>query len=252
LRTKRRYLEVGLISFLIFAFLNSPVMTAKSGFNMALAATQQTAGPEGDQNEQKVNDPYEHLNRQFFDFNDRLYFDVLKPAAQVYSACLPADVREALRNGFHNMVSPGRFVNFALQAKGDKAANEVTRFVINSTMGMAGLIDLAQARFALQNHESDFGQTLALWGVGSGPFMIIPVLGPSNPRDLFGFAVDSAMDPLIWIPADWWVTFCPETARYVNRVSLQIGQYEELKKASLDPYIAMRDAYIQYRAHLLE
>jgi phospholipid-binding lipoprotein MlaA len=227
-------------------------MAVESGFDMALAATQQTAGPEGDQNEQKVNDPYEHSNRRVFDFNDRLYFEVLKPIARVYSASLPADVREALRNGFHNMVFPSRFVNFVFQAKGDKAVNEATRFVINSTMGMAGLIDLARARFGLQNRESDFGQTLALWGVGSGPFLIIPVLGPSNPRDLFGFAVDSVMDPLFWIPADWWVTFSVEADRYVNRASLQIGQYEEFKKASVDPYIAMRDAYIQYRAHILQ
>ncbi len=252
MRTKRRYLEVGLISFLIFAFLNSPVMAAESGFEMALAGSQQTAGPEGDQNEQKVNDPYEHSNRQVFDFNDGLYFHVLKPVGQVYSACVPADLREAIRNGFHNLVFPSRFINFVFQAKGDKAVNEAIRFVINSTLGMAGLIDLAQAKFGLQNHESDFGQTLALWGFGSGPFLIIPVLGPSNPRDFFGFAVDSAMDPLVWMPADWWVSLTAETGKYENRVSLQIGQYEELKKASLDPYIAMRDAYVQYRAHLLK
>jgi phospholipid-binding lipoprotein MlaA len=226
-------------------------MTRESGFNMALAATQPAAGPEGDQNELKVNDPYEHSNRRVFDFNDGLYFHVLKPVARVYSACLPNDVREAIRNGFHNMVFPSRFINFVLQAKGDKAVNEVIRFVINSTMGMAGLLDFAQARFGLQNHESDFGQTLALWGIGSGPFLIIPVLGPSNPRDLFGFAADSVMDPLFWAPWDWYVGIVIETEKYVNRTSLQIGQYEELKKASLDPYIAMRDAYIQYRAHIL-
>jgi len=199
-----------------------------------------------------VNDPYEHSNRLVFDFNDGLYFHVFKPVAQVYSACLPADIREAIRNGFHNLVFPSRLINFVLQAKADKAVNEVVRFVINSTMGMAGLFDFAQARFGLQNRESDFGQTLALWGVGSGPFLIIPVLGPSNPRDFFGFAVDSAMDPLFWAPADWWVSLSAETGKYLNSTSLQIGQYEELKKASLDPYIAMRDAYIQYRAHIFE
>ena len=252
MKTRGRYLEVGLISFLIFAFLNSPVMTGVSGFNMALGATQQTAEPQGDQNELKVNDPFEHSNRLVFDFNDRLYFDVFKPIARAYSACLPTDVREAIRNGFHNLVFPSRFINFVLQGKGHKAANEVIRFVVNSTMGMAGLLDLAQACLGLENHESGFGQTLALWGLGSGPFLIIPVLGPSNSRDFFGFAVDTAMDPLVWAPWDWYVSFSIETGKYVNRTSLQIGQYEELKKASLDPYIAMRDAYIQYRAHILE
>jgi phospholipid-binding lipoprotein MlaA len=199
-----------------------------------------------------VNDPYEHFNRGVFDFNDSLYFNVLKPVARGYSALLPADIREAIRNGFHNLVFPSRFINFVLQGKGDKAANEAIRFVINSTMGMAGLIDVAQAGCHLENHESDFGQTLALWCVGSGPFLIIPVLGPSNPRDFFGFGVDSAMDPLFWIPGEWWVSLSAQTGKFVNRTSLEIGQYEELKKASLDPYIAMRDAYIQYRLHILK
>jgi phospholipid-binding lipoprotein MlaA len=252
LRIKGRYLEIGLISILTFAFLNSSIMSGESGFNMALAAAEQTSGPGEDQNEQKVNDPFEHSNRAVFDFNDSLYFHVLKPVAGVYSAFIPTELREAIRNGFHNLVFPSRFVNFILQAKGDKAANELIRFVINSTMGMAGLIDLAQAGCHLENHESDFGQTLALWGVGSGPFLIIPVLGPSNPRDLFGFGVDSVMDPLFWAPTEWWVSLSAESGKFINRTSLHIGEYEELKKASLDPYIAMRDAYIQYRAHILK
>ncbi len=251
MKTWGKYLEIGLISFLILAFLSTPVMTSGSGFNMALAAAQQVAGPEGDQNELKVNDPYEHSNRQVFDFNDSLYFNVFKPVARVYSACIPVEFREAIRNGFHNLVFPSRFINFVLQGKGDKAVNELIRFVLNSSIGLAGLFDFAQDTFALQNHESDFGQTLALWGLGSGPFLVIPVLGPSNPRDFFGFAVDTAMDPLCWAPWDWWVSFSVETGKYVNRTSLQIGQYEELKKASLDPYIAMRDAYIQYREHIM-
>ncbi len=247
-----RYLKVGLISFLMFTYLNSPIVTGQSGLSMALAATEQAVAPQGDQIEQKVNDPYEHFNRRVFDFNDRFYFHVLKPVARGYSACLPAALREAIRNGFHNLVFPSRFVNFVLQGKGDRATNEVVRFIINSTLGLGGLFDFAQTQLRLENHESDFGQTLALWCVGSGAFLIIPVLGPSNQRDLSGFLVDSVMDPLFWIPAVWWVSFSAQTGKIVNRTSLQIGQYEELKKASLDPYIAMRDAYIQYRAHILE
>jgi len=252
LKTRGRYLEVGFISLLIFTFFNSPIITGKSGFILALASTEQTVGQEEAQNGQKVNDPYEDFNRGVFDFNDHMYFYVFKPVARVYSFGVPTELREAIRNGFHNLVFPSRFINFVLQAKGDKAVNELIRFVINSTMGMAGLFDIAQARFLLENHESDFGQTLAIWGVVSGPFLIIPVLGPSNPRDFFGFGVDSVLDPLFWIPGDWCVSISVEAGKFVNRTSLQIGQYEELKKASLDPYIAMRDAYIQYRAHILE
>ncbi len=251
MKTRGSYLDVVLISFLIFAFLSSPFMTSVSGFNTALAAEQPAAGIEGDQNEPAVNDPYEHTNRQIFAFNDHLYFGVLKPIAQAYSAFMPADLREAIRNGFRNLLFPGRFINFILQSKGDKAANETLRFLINSSMGMAGLLDLAQCGLGLQYYDADFGQTLALWGVCSGPYLVIPVLGSSNPRDLFGYAVDTAMDPLVWAPAKWWVTLSAESGEYINRTSLKIGQYEELKRASLDPYIAMRDAYIQYRAHIL-
>ncbi|MGO9022074.1 MAG: VacJ family lipoprotein [Syntrophobacteraceae bacterium] len=252
MKTWGRYLEVGLTSFLIFTILNSPIITGKSGFNTALAAQAQTVEQEEAQNGQKVNDPYEHFNRDVFDFNDHLYFYVLKPLAKFYSAYLPTDFRESIRNGFHNLVFPSRFINFVLQGKGDYAANEVARFLINSTLGLAGLFDFAQTQFRLENHESDFGQTLARWGVGSGPFLIIPGLGPSNPRDFFGFGVDSVMDPLFWLPAAWYVSFSAESGKFINRTSLEIGRYEELKKASLDPYIAMRDAYIQYRAHISE
>ncbi len=144
-------------------------MTGKSGFNLALASTEQTAGPEEAQNGQKVNDPYEHFNRQVFDFNDSLYFHVLKPAARVYSVFLPTDLRVGIKNGFHNLLFPSRFVNFLLQRKGEKAGYELIRFVINSTFGMAGLIDIAQARFLIENQEADFGQTLAIWGVDIRP-----------------------------------------------------------------------------------
>ena len=139
-----------------------------------------------------------------------------------------------------------------LQGKADKAGIETVRFVINSTIGLAGMFDIAQTNFGLAGYDPDFGQTLALWGVGSGPFLMIPLLGPSDVRDLFGYAVDSAMDPLFWIPADWWVSFSAETGKYINSTSLRIGEYEELKKASLDPYVAKREAYIQYREHLIE
>jgi phospholipid-binding lipoprotein MlaA len=252
LKIRGWYLKVGLISFLMFIFLTSPIMTGQSGFKMVLASAEQTAAPQEDQNEQKVYDPYERNNRRVFDFNDRFYFHVLKPVAKGYSVIFSSRLREAIRNGFHNLVFPSRFINFVLQAKADRATSEAVRFVINSTLGLAGLFDFAQTHFKLENRESDFGQTLAIWGVGSGAFLIIPVLGPSNERDFSGFLVDSVMDPLFWIPAAWWVSVSAQTGKIVNHTSLQIGQYEELKKASLDPYIAMRDAYIQYRAHTLE
>jgi len=246
-----RYFWVASISSLIFTMLFSPMVIGASRFNVALAAEEQPPGPEGPSNGQKVNDPYEHFNRKVFEFNDSVYFHVLKPVAVIYSAYLPPDVRTGVKNGFHNLVFPARFVNCVLQGKIDKAGSETARFILNSTMGLAGLFDIAQTNFALTGYDADFGQTLALWGVGSGPFLVIPLLGPSNERDFAGFGVDSVMDPLFWVPVQWWVSFTVQSEKFINRTSLAIGQYEEVKKASVDPYVAIRDGYIQYREHFI-
>ncbi len=245
------YLEVGLISFVVFLFLSFPFMSAESGFNMAFAASEKSVEPEGAPNEQKVYDPIENWNRQVFIFNDGLYFYVLKPAGQVWSAVTPSLVRLSIANGFHNLVFPSRFINFMLQGKLDKAANETARFVINSTLGVGGLFDTALNEFKLQNYESDFGQTLAIWGVCSGAYLVIPVLGPSNPRDLVGFAADTAMDPMEWMPTTWWVISTAQVGKFINYTALHGGEYEEMIKASVDPYVAVRDAYIQYREHMI-
>jgi phospholipid-binding lipoprotein MlaA len=226
-------------------------MIGTPGLGVALAAVEQPPGPEGPSNGRNVNDPYESFNRKVFDFNDTVYFHVLKPVAVFYSIYLPPDLRTGVKNGFHNLVFPSRVVNCVLQGKVDRAAIEIIRFVINSTMGLVGMFDIAQTNFKLTGYEADFGQTLALWGVRSGPYLVIPLLGPSDERDFVGFGVDSVMDPLFWIPADWWVSLVAQTGKFINRTSLEIGQYEELKKASLDPYVAMRDGYIQYREHYI-
>ncbi len=245
-------LQVGLTSILIFTLLCSPFVTCTAGLNIALAAEEQKIGQEGPTEGPNVNDPYERFNRKVFEFNDRLYLYVLKPINTVYSACLPLTVRNWINNAFHNLVFPSRFINSVLQGKVDKAGSETARFIINSTIGIGGLLDVAQTHFKVAGYEPDFGQTLGIWGIRPGPFLIVPVLGPSNDRDLLGFGVDSVMDPLFWMPVTWWVSFTAQTGKFINRNSLELGQYEELKKASLDPYIAMREAYVQYRAHLIE
>jgi phospholipid-binding lipoprotein MlaA len=244
------YFHAGLISFLIFTLLCCPIMLASPRVDLAVAAVEQPQEPELSSG-QKVYDPYEGFNRKVFEFNDSVYFHVLKPVAAGYAAVVPQDFRTGIKSGFHNLVFPARFVNCVLQGKFDKAGIETLRFVINSALGMAGMIDIAQISFQLQGYDADFGQTLALWGVCSGPFLMIPILGPYDERDFFGFLTDSAMDPLFWIPADWWVGFVVETGKFINSTSLRIGQYEDLKKASLDPYVAVRDGYMQYREHLI-
>ena len=130
------------------------------------------------------------------------------------------------------------------------AGIETKRVVINSTLGMGGMFDVAQSGFGINSpHEEDFGQTLTVWGVHSGPFLMLPVLGPSDVRDTFGYAVDhTAFDPLFWVTLPTWVSYTVKPEKIVNKVSLMPGEYEEFKNMALDPYVSMRDAYMQQRA----
>ncbi len=194
-----------------------------------------------------VYDPHEKFNRAMFDFNDKLYFYAVKPAATVYKAYFMPEFRIAIRNGFSNMLYPARLINCLLQGKGEKAGSETLRFLINSTMGIGGLYDFADTGFGIHPQEEDFGQTLAVWGTGPGAYLVLPILGPTNYRDFGGYLVDSAMDPIYWIPAAIWVPAAVMTGKVTNNTSLRIGEYEDFKKAALDPYISMRSAYSQYR-----
>jgi phospholipid-binding lipoprotein MlaA len=245
----RRYFQFGLLYFLVFTFLFFSMMIGTTGFNAAIAAGEEAIESEATYSALKVNDPFEKFNREIFKFNDRTYFYVLKPTATVYAAIFPPGFRTSVRNGFHNLVFPSRFVNSVLQGKGNRAGTETARFVINSTMGLAGLFDVAETHCGIIGQEADFGQTLALWGVDAGPFLIIPLLGPSDVRDIFGYGVDSVMDPIFWIPMEWWVGLAVSAGNIINKFSLRLGEYEDFKKASFDPYISMREAYMHHRAN---
>ena len=145
----------------------------------------------------RVNDPWESANRKFFAFGITLDRTVGQPLARGYRRALAPELRTAIRNVVHNLREPVTFGNDVLQADFGKAGVALGRLVINSTMGMGGLFDPAQ-EFGLPRHQEDFGQTLAVWGVGEGPYFFVPVLGPYPPRDLTGFAVDIVMNPLFW------------------------------------------------------
>ena len=235
-------LEIAFLFLFVFSLLGFFALTCGPAF-----AEQQTLEPQQGQGQQKSCDPAEASNRKIFNLNDCLYFQVVKPIARAYSA-LPQPVRRALGNGFQNLEVPAHFVNFALQGRAQLAGDEMTRFIINSTVGIGGMFDVAHNALGLEDHDADFGQTLGKWGVLPGPYLVVPVLGPSDSRDLFGYAVDKVMDPLFWVPGPWWVTIPPSFVNFAGKASNHSGEYEALKKASLDPYVAMRDAYEQYRA----
>jgi phospholipid-binding lipoprotein MlaA len=198
-----------------------------------------------------IADPLEPINRAFFQFNDRLYFWVLKRIATGYKTIIPEDGRIGVRNFFSNVTTPVRLVNCLLQANVKCAGIETARFFLNTAIGFAGFFDSAKKGFNLEKQDKDFGQTLGIWGMGPTFYLDLPILGPSSLRDGLGYAVDVALDPRTYLAAYFAIAEYANTGGWVldkvNETSLTIGEYEELKKAALDPYIALREAYHQYR-----
>jgi len=194
-----------------------------------------------------VPDPLRPWNRAMYVFNDRLYFWVLKPVAQGYKAVLPSPVRTGVKNFFHNLATVGRFVNNVLQGKGREAGIELGSFMINTTWGLLGLVDWTSDDPEMHPPVEDTGQTLGRWGVGAGPFIMWPIFGPSTLRDSVGMVGDFLLDP-VWYVEPWTASTGITAGRKVGDASYRIGDYEALKDAAIDPYEAVRDAYLQYRA----
>lgn len=195
-----------------------------------------------------VSDPLEPVNRVFFNFNDKLYFWVLKPVSKGYAYFIAEDVRMCVKGFFKNLLAPVRIVNNLLQGKVANSGVETARFVINSTLGIAGLADPAKHEFGLAPKDEDFGQTLGTYGLGEGIYICWPFLGPSNVRDTVGLAGDFFLSPgsfLVTYDAGTGVEI--EAGKDVNNTSLALGDYETFKESAIDPYVALRDAYRQYR-----
>ena len=201
-----------------------------------------------------IADPLEPVNRAFFRFNDKLYFWVLKPVASGYKSIVPEDARIGVRNFFSNLTTPVRLVNCLLQANPKCAGTETLRFVLNTTIGIAGFFDPANKGFSIEKQDRDFGQTLGIYGMKSVFYIDWPILGPSSLRDTIGYVGDLALDPRTYVfNAPWtYVVMGARSLDVVNNTSFKIGEYEDLKKAALDPYVAVRDAYFQYRQHKIK
>jgi phospholipid-binding lipoprotein MlaA len=197
---------------------------------------------------EKISDPIEPLNRVFFHFNDKLYFWLLKPVATGYSKVVPERARISVRNFFNNLTAPVRIVNSLLQGKFDSFGIEIKRFCINSTVGVLGLFDPAKKNMGLRTQDEDLGQTLGVWfDAGPGFYIVLPVLGPSSLRDSVGLVGDSFLDPVFYVNPWLYDRLAIQAGDKLNRVSLVLGDYEEVKKDALDPYAAFRDIYHQYR-----
>jgi phospholipid-binding lipoprotein MlaA len=219
--------------------------------------------PEEREQVQETNDPLEPTNRYFFEVNLFLDEFALKPATAWYQAALPQPAQDAVHKFLANLRQPWTAINDALQGHFNRAGQATARFAINSTIGVGGLFDVATG-WGLPEHTEDFGQTLAVWGLGEGPYLMLPVVGPSNPRDAVGTAFDWYADPVNvfvtnYVPGNYhprdpnhseytWFT----TARgFMDAVDNQArnGQaIEDLKRQSMDFYATVRSVYRQRRA----
>jgi phospholipid-binding lipoprotein MlaA len=197
----------------------------------------------------ETNDPIEPLNRAMFFVNDGIDVLILRPAAEAYRIFLPPEVRVAIRNVLGNLRTPVILVNDVLQGESYRAATTAGRFLINTTLGIGGILDRAKD-FGLLGHTEDFGQTLAVWGFPEGPYLFIPVLGPSNPRDLVGVGAAVAMDPLTWAGGHdvQAVTITRTGLSALDTREGLIEPLDALRQQSIDPYAALRSAYRQQRA----
>ncbi|WP_458525082.1 MlaA family lipoprotein [Onishia taeanensis] len=210
-------------------------LTVGSLVAMAGCASTQTV-------ERNPEDPWEGFNRKVYVFNDTLDRYALKPIAQGYDYVTPSPVQTGVGNFFSNLGELGTAFNSALQWKWSNASIATGRFVINSTLGLAGLVDIA-SDMGITGREEDFGQTLAVWGVGEGPYLVLPLLGPSTVRDTAGLPVDMYTDPVSYVEEDevaYGLTF-------LRLVDKRAGLLDQERLIQGDRYSFIRDAWLQQR-----
>lgn len=225
----------------------SKVRIALGVFALAfLGACATTSGPKPD--DYNPRDPFEPINRGIYRFNETVDRAILRPTARVYRKVLPQFVRISVGNVFANIGDVRSVLNNTLQGKFTTAYSDFGRVAINSTLGMLGLFDIA-SEAGIEKHNEDFGQTLGWWGMGDGPFIMLPLFGPSTGRDTVGFAVDWLTDPVRYVD--------PSAHRYQLSAGRLVNRRAELLDASdvlttaLDPYQFMRDGYLQRRKNLI-
>ncbi len=197
-----------------------------------------------------VNDPAEPTNRAVFAVNQGLDSALLKPVATVYRDWVPKFFQDRMNDVLNNLRAPVIFVNDLLQGELDRAIATLARFVVNSTLGLAGLNDLA-TDIGMEGHDEDFGQTLAVWGVPEGPYVMLPIFGPSNPRDTVGLVVDFLIDPFnVWAGNTdrEFAVLSRAGARGVDQRAIYMEALDEIERTSLDYYAAIRSLYRQRRA----
>ena len=195
-------------------------------------------------------DPLEPVNRAVFSFNTKADHYVLRPAAKGYVAVTPDWTRKGVSNFFDNLFYPKTIVNDLLQAKFTTGLSDTGRFLTNTIFGIGGVMDVG-TRWGLPKHDEDFGQTLGYWGVGEGWFLMLPLLGPSDNRDLVGYAAGIPLNPVNYLPSDYdWLKLSLSAGNLVNQRA-NLLPTDSLVESQLDPYLAVRTAYLQRRQALV-
>jgi phospholipid-binding lipoprotein MlaA len=214
-----------------------------------LAFAEDASDPDVEFSDSGPNDPWQGFNRKIFWFNEKLDIYFLRPVAVGWDFVLPDLVQTSLRNIFSNVRFPVIFVNDLLQAKPIEATKDLGRFVLNTTVGVGGIWDPAKMIGLVGNNE-DFGQTLGYWGVPPGPYLVLPFLGPSSPRDAVGLAADSAAQPYPYFIA-WYISAAITATNVVNTRARYIEEIDENRRTALDFYAFQRNAYVSYRENLV-
>ncbi len=199
----------------------------------------------------QIYDPFESANRVFFSFNDQLYIHVLDPVTTGYSTVVPFDVRRCIQNFFENLKEPVVLVNTVLQGRLVDSGRVFLRFLVNSTLGVYGLVDVAHREFEIVPVNATLGETMSSWGIGDGFYLVVPLFGATTLRDGLGSLVESvSLTPYYSWSDDQLVLGGVYIGNEVNDLSFHLGEYEDLKALTLDPYSALRNIYMQHRANL--
>ena len=204
----------------------------------------------------ETSDPLSGYNRAVTSFNDTFITYGLTPVSEAYASIIPQPIRLGISNFVHNIKFPIRLVNNLLQLKFQNTSDELERFIVNSTVGLGGLMDPATHYMQLPKHNEDFGQTLGHYGVGPGFHIVLPFYGPSNMRDMIGLIPDMYLSPLVnlksydqyRIPSNTAESFAVYSIEIINKHSLHLGEYESIKEDALDLYPFIKDIYEQKRA----
>jgi phospholipid-binding lipoprotein MlaA len=230
---------------------NAPnwVVALSGPVDPSLRGTPDTVPPDPDVEEY---DPWEKFNEKMFSFNYNMDKYVLKPAAKGYNFVVPDMFQTMIDNAFTNLRMPSRFVNKVLQWKLLDASKEMGRFLINSTLGVGGLFDVARQEMGLERQKADLGQTFGIWGFGPGPYLVLPLLPPLTVRDGIGFAGDGAMNPLYYYIPFWPDALAMKAGDTINDRSLNLDLFQGIEESTVDLYSSVRNGYLQRRNRLIK